>query len=277
MMTRRCALLLPLGVPLCGQSSVHEPAQSAVQWLPRPLFNGAPVLFRSKLYSGSAGWFGRKLEFRPDVDGFSALGGVDLTCTPGNYPLALGFETVEVPVVERSYPSSTITVPPRFVEPPSSVRARIARESAIKRRVFASSPPERRWRGAFAAPADTHYTSSFGVRRTYNGKTQSVHQGLDYSAALGTEIRAANSGRVAVAQNMYFEGGFVVIDHGESIFTLYMHLSEFLVRLGEAVETGEPIAKSGASGRVTGPHLHFAVRWQGLYLEPATLLTLWVA
>ncbi len=74
---------------------------------------------------------------------------------------------------------------------------------------------------------------------------------------------------------MYFEGGFIVIDHGESIFTLYMHLSEFLVKAGDSVEKGAPLAKSGASGRVTGPHLHFAVRWQGLYLEPATLLRLW--
>jgi murein DD-endopeptidase MepM/ murein hydrolase activator NlpD len=74
---------------------------------------------------------------------------------------------------------------------------------------------------------------------------------------------------------MYFEGGLVVIDHGEATFTLYMHLSKFLVNEGAAIEKGQPIAKSGSSGRVTGPHLHFAVRWQGLYLEPATLLRLW--
>jgi murein DD-endopeptidase MepM/ murein hydrolase activator NlpD len=74
---------------------------------------------------------------------------------------------------------------------------------------------------------------------------------------------------------MYFEGGFIAIDHGESIFTLYMHLSEFLVKEGAAIDKGAPIAKSGSSGRVTGPHLHFAVRWQDVYLEPSTLLGLW--
>jgi murein DD-endopeptidase MepM/ murein hydrolase activator NlpD len=74
---------------------------------------------------------------------------------------------------------------------------------------------------------------------------------------------------------MYFEGGFIVIDHGESIFTLYMHLSEFLVREGDNIDKGALIAKSGSSGRVTGPHLHFAVRWQDAYLEPSTLLGLW--
>lgn len=147
---------------------------------------------------------------------------------------------------------------------------------ALKRAVFKSSPAERLWRGAFTAPARTRYTSSFGVRRTYNGSTQSTHQGLDYSAPMGTQIRASNHGRAVIVRDMYFEGGLVVIDHGESIFTLYMHLSEFLVKEGAAVEKGQAIAKSGASGRATGPHLHFAVQWQGSYLEPSTLLHLWV-
>ena len=146
---------------------------------------------------------------------------------------------------------------------------------AIKRAVFKSSPPDRLWKGPFTAPVNTRYTSSFGVRRVYNGKTQSTHQGLDYSAATGTEIKAANSGRAAIVRDMYFEGGLIVIDHGESIFTLYMHLSEFLVKEGAAVDKGRRIGKSGASGRVTGPHLHFAVQWQVFYLEPSTLLRLW--
>jgi murein DD-endopeptidase MepM/ murein hydrolase activator NlpD len=92
---------------------------------------------------------------------------------------------------------------------------------------------------------------------------------------LGTQVTAANSGRVEIRRDMYFEGGFIVIDHGESIFTLYIHLSEFLVREGAGIDKGDPIAKRGSSGRVTGPHLHFAVRWQGAYLEPLTLLELW--
>ena len=95
------------------------------------------------------------------------------------------------------------------------------------------------------------------------------------AAAMGTEIKAANSGRAAIVRDMYFEGGLIVIDHGESIFTLYMHLSEFLIKEGAAIEKGQRIAKSGASGRATGPHLHFAVQWQGSYLEPSTLLHLW--
>ena len=271
-MTRRCALLVPLGATLAAQ-----PVESPISWSPHPVFNGAPVLFRSKIWSGPATWLDKEIEFRPDAGGFSALAGVDLKRAPGNYPLTFGFQTLDIPVTARTYRTSVITVAPKFIDPPQEVQARIAEESATKLKVFKSSVPERRWQGAFTAPSNTRYTSSFGVRRTYNGKTQSVHQGLDYSAAIGTEIRAANAGRVVLAEKMYFEGGFIVIDHGESIFTLYMHLSEFLVKGGDTVEKGAPLAKSGASGRVTGPHLHFAVRWQGLYLEPSTLLRLWSA
>ena len=277
-MTRRRALFLTFTAPAFAQvrHSAAEPIpDSPVRWTPHPVFPGAPVLFKSKTFSGPSTWLGKTIEFRPDGDGFSALAGLNLNRGPGRYPLVFGGETVQIPVVTHPYPSSTITVPQKFVEPPKEVQAQIDEEIVIKQKVFKSSPPDRLWQGAFTAPADTRYTSSFGVRRVYNGKTRSVHQGLDYSAAMGTQVVAANAGHVAIARDMYFEGGFIVIDHGESIFTLYMHLSEFLVKEGVTVEKGAPIAKSGSSGRATGPHLHFGVQWQGAYLEPSTLLGLW--
>ena len=291
-MTRRQALLLSLGGPVAAQLSDprREPQGNGtkqpnpttaqrrdpvVRWNPHPVFNGAPVLFESKSFSGPGTWLDKKIEFRPDGDAFSALAGVNLNRAPGRYPLALGQETIDITVINRVYASSTITVPQKFVEPPKEVQARIDEEAAIKQSVFKSSGLNRLWQGPFVAPANTSYTSSFGLRRIYNGKTLSVHQGLDYRAALGTQVAAANSGRVKIARDMYFEGGLVVIDHGESIFTLYMHLSEFLVKEGASIEKGDHIGRSGSSGRVTGPHLHFAVRWQGAYLEPSTLLKLW--
>jgi murein DD-endopeptidase MepM/ murein hydrolase activator NlpD len=290
-MTRRQALLLPLSGSVVAQvgdrkwvpkgeesqkrRTAAPPEDALVRWNPRPVFNGAPVLFQSRSFSGPGNWLGKKIEFRPDGEVFSALAGVNLNRAPGHYPLALGDETVDIEVVRRAYASSTITVPKKFIEPPKEVQKQIDEEVAIKQSVFESSRPNRLWQGAFVAPANTSYTSSFGLRRTYNGKTISVHQGLDYRAALGTEVTAANSGRIVIARDMYFEGGLIVIDHGESIFTSYMHLSEFLVKEGANIEKGEGIGKSGSSGRVTGPHLHFAVRWQGAYLEPSTLLGLW--
>jgi murein DD-endopeptidase MepM/ murein hydrolase activator NlpD len=280
-MTRRQALLLPLSGSVAAQvgdlkRAPQSKSQDAlVRWNPQPVFNGAPVLFESRSFSGSGNWLGQKIEFRPDGDAFSALAGVNLNRSPGYYSLALGDKTIDIAVTRRAYPSSTITVPQKFIEPPKEVQAQIDEEVAIKRRVFSSSRPDRLWQGPFVAPAKTAYTSSFGLRRIYNGKTLGVHQGLDYKAALGTEVTAANSGRVEIARDMYFEGGLIVIDHGEFIFTLYMHLSKFLVTEGASIEKGNPIGRSGSSGRVTGPHLHFAVRWQGAYLEPSTLLGLW--
>lgn len=248
-----------------------------VQWAPRPLFNGAPILFRSTTLSGPATWLGRTIEFRPaDSEGklFTALAGVDLGTKPGRYPLVIGNVTIPVLVQSRVYPVSRIRVDSRYLEPPKELEKRLQEERELKKRIFAGSPKERLWRGTFAAPSGTRQTSPFGARRTYNGKTRSIHQGLDFAAATGTEIRAANIGIVRIARPMYFEGGLVVIDHGESIFTLYMHLSEFLVKEGQNIGRGEPIARSGATGRVTGAHLHFSVLWQGSYLEPATLLRL---
>ena len=276
-MTRRYALLLSLSAPVVAQVKTQSQPHpdGPVQWSPRVVFPGAPILFQSKSWSGPANWLGKTIEFRPDGGVFSALAGVNLNRTPGRYPLVFGGTTVEVTVTGHAYPSSTITVPQKFVEPPKEVQLQIDEEIAIKRRVFQSSPAERLWQGPFVAPTNTGYTSSFGSRRVYNGKTRNVHQGLDYSAAMGTPVTAANSGRIAIARDMYFEGGFIVIDHGESIFTLYMHLSEFLVKEGAAIEKGALIAKSGSSGRATGPHLHYGVQWQGAYLEPSTLPGLW--
>ena len=114
----------------------------------------------------------------------------------------------------------------------------------------------------------------FGTQRTFNGKVQSVHQGLDYAIPSGTPVAAVNSGTVLLARPLYFEGNCVVLDHGQGLLTLYMHLSEMKVKEGETIQRGQEIGLSGGSGRATGPHLHLAVRWQGIYLNPATLLRL---
>jgi murein DD-endopeptidase MepM/ murein hydrolase activator NlpD len=264
------SLCAPSGAQIRGSSEAAK-----VRWTPNPAFPGSPILFRSTTVSGDATWLGRRIAFRPDEDGFSALAGVPLDCAPGRYPLLFDGQPAQVTVARHAYPSSRITVSKRFVEPPKEVEIRIKEEALLKRSVFESSLPERLWRGAFVAPADTRSTSPFGSRRVYNGKVRSIHQGLDYAAMEGTQVRAANAGRVAIARQFYFEGGFIAIDHGESIFTLYMHLSEFTVTEGVPVGKGAPIAKSGSSGRVTAAHLHFGVRWQGAYLEPLTLLRLW--
>ena len=142
----------------------------------------------------------------------------------------------------------------------------------MKSKLFAASAAEPLWSGDFRAPVHAAPTDSFGTRRTFNGELASVHEGMDFHAATGTPVRAGNSGVVVLAQPLYYEGNCVVIDHGLGLFTISMHLSRIDVREGDHVVIGQLLGLSGATGRVTGPHLHWAVRWQNAYLDPAKML-----
>ncbi len=172
------------------------------------------------------------------------------------------------------YPSVAVTVAKRFTEPSHEQVELIQKDKTVKQDVFHHTDPAREWAGKFRAPVDARISDVFGTRRTFNGKVQSMHQGLDYAVPQGTPVSAANAGTVLLASFLYFEGNCVVIDHGQGLLTLYLHLSEMKVKAGDRVEGGQQIGLSGGTGRATGPHLHLAVRWQGVYLNPATLLTL---
>lgn len=251
-------------LPLAAQAAGLKVAPAAP-------FPGSPILFQLPTGPTTATWLDRPLSFSSDGIALAAVG---LEVKPGPQKLTLASgETHNVPIARHQYRTGIITVPPQFVTPPPKVLKRIQEEAAVKKEVFATRSP-RSWKGPFAPPAETQQTSPFGTRRTYNGKTRSIHQGLDFRAAIGTPITATHAGKVLIARDMYYEGGFVVVDHGEGLFSLYMHLSKFEVKEGETVVQRQPIALSGGSGRVTGPHLHFGVQWQGLYMEPATLLSL---
>jgi murein DD-endopeptidase MepM/ murein hydrolase activator NlpD len=179
-----------------------------------------------------------------------------------------------VRVSAAHYPFSTIKVAPAFVEPPKEVETVIADADASKKRAFAITDPNPLWSGRFERPTDTETSGVFGSARVYNGKKKSQHLGLDFRASIGTPVHATNAGTVILARPLYFEGNCVMLDHGEGLVTVYMHLSEFKVKEGDKVAAGQLIALSGGTGRSTGPHLHFAVRWRGEYLDPRTLLEL---
>ena len=261
-----------------------------MQWDPQQLVNGSAVLFRVTAPSGlkelAATWFDRKLTFRfaAGCNCWYGVGGVSLNAKPGKYALhlegkdqngAAATASYDVNVTEKSYPHTEVTgIPGEYVQPPPEVEARIAEESALKKQAFSRFELESLWTGPFAAPVASSVTAVFGAARVVNGTKKTVHEGLDFRAAVGTPVHATNAGTVALARNLYFEGNCVVLDHGDGLLTLYMHLSEFKVKEGEAVESGQLLGLSGNTGRVNGPHLHFAARWQGLYLDPETLLAL---
>jgi len=256
---------------------------------PEVIVNGSPCLFRVKsrraLRSLRGEWQGRSIFFNFDErDGaWYGFAGVGVDAVSGRNRLTLeaitasgGRLTYVHPVrIELAlYHTTALSVAGQYTEPDPETLARIEGEQELKKEAFARGTPYRLWSGNFEVPVDSRTTGDFGTRRTFNHKVQSVHQGLDFRAETGTPVGAMNSGVVILARDMFYEGGFVVIDHGQGLSTLYMHLSEIKVSEGERVEKRQIIGLSGGTGRATAPHLHVGVRWQGIYLDPAVLLTL---
>jgi murein DD-endopeptidase MepM/ murein hydrolase activator NlpD len=230
-------------------------------------------------------WMGHKLQFFRGRENraWFALCGVDVEASAGPSTLRIVVRPAkgdastlsrEIEIHPGHYRTGSLTVAPKFVEPPAEALKEIEAEGKLKATLFAESVGEPLWTASFRAPVDAAPTDSFGTRRMFNGKVASVHKGMDFRAALGTPVRASNSGVVVLARPLYFEGNCVVIDHGLGLYTLSMHFSRIDVREGQHVVAGDQLGLSGATGRVTGPHLHWAVRWQNAYLDPAKLLKL---
>jgi murein DD-endopeptidase MepM/ murein hydrolase activator NlpD len=227
-------------------------------------------------------WLGRKIEFFKRGAKWYALAGVDVEAPPGNSSMRIDASTSHgaihltrtVLIHPAHYRTGRLTVPPKFVEPGPEEQKQIAADSDIKSRIFAASAAKPLWRGSFRRPVQAPPTDSFGTRRMFNGKLASVHKGMDFRAATGTVVRASNSGVVVLARPLYYEGNCVILDHGLGLYTLSMHFSRIDVHEGQAVRAGDALGLSGATGRVTGPHLHWAVRWEGAYLDPAKVLSL---
>jgi murein DD-endopeptidase MepM/ murein hydrolase activator NlpD len=280
-------------VLLCANLQAATAAHWTVANQPVRLVNGTPVLFRvtppTPVGSLSGNWLGHEVVFNFDASSktWFALAGVSLETKPGVYPLELHGEPVskrssgeaisfreDIRVQRQRYPRVLLKVPGRYTAPSPEDQREIEQDKETKAEAFKTVSPEREWKGSFAAPVDAAISDVFGVARVFNGSVQSTHQGLDFRVPSGTSVAAVNRGHVILARALFFEGNCVVIDHGQGLLTLYLHLSQFLVKEGGDVSKGQPIGLSGGTGRATGPHLHLAVRWQGVYLDPQTLLKL---
>ena len=268
-------------------------AAPAAHWIvtgqPTRLVNGSPVLFRvttpMPVRALSGNWLGHELTFNFDANAKSwfALAGASLETKPGAYPLQLHAETLagqsisfekKIRVERQRYPQVLLKVPGRYTAPSPEDLRQIAQDKETKAQIFKTVSSAREWKGSFTPPANAEISDVFGVARVFNGTVQSTHQGLDFRVPSGTSVAAVNSGRVLLARPLFFEGNCVVIDHGQGLLTVYMHLSKFSVKEGDDVSKGQTIGLSGGTGRATGPHLHLAVRWQGVYLDPQVLLKL---
>jgi murein DD-endopeptidase MepM/ murein hydrolase activator NlpD len=229
--------------------------------------------------------FGRDLSPFP-VNGrtWQALVGIDLDVKPGSYPVEIESGdpgtrdpgtriTYALAVRARRFPTRTLTVDPDLVTPPPQEMARIAREAERLRRLWAGPSGPRLWDGPFIRPVPEPANSSFGTRSIYNGQARSPHGGTDFLSGTGRAIKAPNAGRVVIAEPFYFTGGTIVIDHGLGVLSLFAHLSAIAVHEGDLVKTGDVIGEVGATGRVTGPHLHWAVRVGGARVDPLLFLS----
>ena len=177
----------------------------------------------------------------------------------------------EVMLVTVEYPEQHLSLSENMVTPPKDVLDRINREAAMVKEALAGSSPERMWEVPFHPPLKGAVTSPYGTKRTMNKTAKGFHKGVDLRAVLGTPVAAPSRGVVALADDLYFAGKCVYIDHGNGVFSVMMHLSEISVKAGDKVEPGDLVGKTGQTGRVTGPHLHFGVRVQGKWVNPLPL------
>lgn len=160
-------------------------------------------------------------------------------------------------ITDGKYPSEKLKVAKRNTNPKKADVTRILRDIKVVGAVYHQLTREKMWKGPFTYPIQSSVTSIFGTKRVFNGKMQSFHQGLDLRAAIGTPIHASAGGIVALAEDLFFTGNTVLIDHGYGVFTLYAHMSKLDVKKGQRVASQEVLGLSGKTGRVSGPHLHW--------------------
>lgn len=178
----------------------------------------------------------------------------------------------EILVQHRAFPTKKLWVKQEYVTPPQDVLDRIQWESQLLGQVYDIFSLQWLGEGPFIVPSDGRANDNFGERRIFNDEPRSPHGGVDISSPYGAPVRAANSGVVVLAKNLYFAGNTVIIDHGLGVFTSYLHFSKILVKRGDTVKKGYIIGEIGATGRVTGPHLHWGVRVSGSRIDPFSLL-----
>ena len=175
----------------------------------------------------------------------------------------------------RRFSVQRLTLPQQMVELDSETTKRVSEEASRLNDLWKGVTPDRYWHGAFISPViSAAAPEGFGFRRVINERPRSPHSGADFQAPPGSVVRASNAARVALAEEQFFGGRAIVLDHGLGLYTVYFHLEEFLVNPGDRVEKGQEIGRVGATGRATGPHLHFSVRLQGARVDPAALLRL---
>ena len=188
---------------------------------------------------------------------------VEFTDSKGQYTQKVPFE-----ITTGSYRTDVLTVEPGKVDLKKAALERVKREKKELKHIWKTASDYRFWDSGFQLPIQSDITSSFGNQRVFNGQLKGFHRGTDFRAAVGKPIMAANTGTVKLAEELFFSGNLVIIDHGTGVFSLYAHLSRIDVTAGQHIEKGQQIGLSGATGRVNGPHLHWGIKVNNTYVDP---------
>lgn len=218
--------------------------------------------------------FGRLVPAYRDGDDWRAIVGIDLDVKPGPYVLTVepGGQAYDLQVLPKRFRTRRLSVDEAFVTPPPAEQPRIEREAALLAATWKASSTSRLWTTGFVRPVADKANSAFGTRSIFNGKARNPHGGADFLSGAGTPVHAPNSGRIVIARNLYYSGNTVIIDHGFGVFSMLAHLSRIDVHEGESAVPGQIVGLVGATGRVTGPHLHWAVRAGDARVDPLSLL-----
>ena len=226
---------------------------------------------------------GKRLLFQDDGESnYTALIGIPMDKKPGEYSLFLNgkgqnthmIKTVLFEIKKRNYNVERLSLPNKMVKPGEKRLKRIRRENVAIFKAKKKVSKERFWKGEFIKPVNGKIANNFGVKRILNGVNKNPHSGNDIKAGKGSKIKSPNGGRIIYLDDTYYGGNTIIIDHGQGLSTLYMHLSKILVNHGDIVEKGETIGLVGSTGRSTGPHLHWGAYFGGFKVDPASLLTL---
>jgi murein DD-endopeptidase MepM/ murein hydrolase activator NlpD len=228
-------------------------------------------------------WDGKKVPVLLEQNAWTTILGVDLDKKQGDYKTDVlvtmndghvEHREVVIKVVAKKYPTTELKVAEKYVELSKADLARANRETKETEAIYAKITDATLWMQPFTIPIEGESGTNFGHRRIFNGEPRAPHAGADLHAKTGTPIHATNRGRVVLAKSLFFTGNTVILDHGLGIYSLYAHLSRIEVKVGDVIDNGQELGLSGATGRVTGPHLHWGMRVQGARVDPFTLVDL---
>jgi hypothetical protein len=282
------ALFAAMAAVSAQQAASARPPRLSVSHSARALAPGEAVLLTFTASSGSltsvrGTAFGQPFTAYPGdpAGAWHALVGIDLSARPGaaavqaEARLADGTALVaKLPLMvgSKTFATRRLTVAPEFVTPPPAEQERIDRERLLLNRVLSAISPRHLWSDGFGTPADGDVISAFGVRSVFNGEARAPHRGVDFRGATGTPVRAPARGVVVLAEPLYFSGSTVILDHGLGVFSMLAHLSRLDVKPGSLVVRGDLVGAIGATGRVTGPHLHWTLRIGAAAVDPLSVL-----